>query len=146
LNRQDAKSAKLFKEVELMNTIDAIAAQIVDSALKIHKELGPGLLESAYEACLEHELVRRGFHVERQKPQPVHYDGIVIDAGYRLDLLINDAVIIELKAVTELAPIHQAQLTTYLKLSRKSLGFLINFNVPLIKNGIRRIANHFQES
>ena len=129
-----------------MNAIDSIAAEIVDAAFKIHKELGPGLLESAYEACLEHELTKRGFTVERQKTQPVHYGGIVIDAGYRLDLLVNDSVIIELKAVEQLLPIHQAQLTTYLKLSRKTLGFLINFNVPLIKNGIRRIANQFQES
>jgi GxxExxY protein len=142
LDRQDAKSAK-FKD---MNAIDSIASQIVDAAFKIHKELGPGLLESAYEACLEHELTKRGFSVERQKAQTIHYDGIVIDVGYRLDLLVNDLVIIELKAVIELAPIHQAQLTTYLKLSRKSLGLLINFNVPLIKNGIRRIANQFQES
>ncbi len=129
-----------------MNAIDSIASQIVDSVFKIHRELGPGLLESAYEACLEHELTKRGFRVERQKAQPIHYDGIVIDAGYRLDLLVNDLVIIDLKAVTELAPIHQAQLTTYLKLSRKTLGLLINFNVPLIKDGIRRIANQFQES
>ena len=129
-----------------MNAIDSIAAEIVDSALKIHRELGPGLLESAYEVCLELELTKRGFTVERQKPQPVHYDGIVIDAGYGIDLLVNDLVIVELKAVTELAPIHQAQLTTYLKLSRKTLGLLINFNIPLIKNGIRRIANQFQES
>lgn len=129
-----------------MNSIDSIASDIVDAAFKIHKELGPGLLESAYEACLEHELVKRGFHVERQKAQPVHYDGITIDAGYRLDLLVNDSVIIELKAVEQLLPIHQAQLTTYLKLSGKTLGFLINFNVPLFKNGIRRIANHFKES
>ncbi|MEO8615747.1 MAG: GxxExxY protein [Luteolibacter sp.] len=129
-----------------MNTIDTIAAEIVDSALKVHRELGPGLLESAYEACLEHELLKLGFQVERQKAQPVHYDGIVIDVGYRLDLLVNDLVIIELKAVAELAPIHQAQLTTYLRLSKKSLGLLINFNAPLIKNGIRRIANQFQES
>ena len=129
-----------------MNAIDSIAADIVDSALKIHRELGPGLLESAYEVCLELELTKRGFTVERQKPQPVQYDEIVIDAGYGIDLLVNDLVIVELKAVTELAPIHQAQLTTYLKLSRKTLGLLINFNVPLIKNGIRRIANQFQES
>jgi GxxExxY protein len=129
-----------------MNTIDLIAADIVDSSYKIHKELGPGLLESAYEACLGHELTKRGYQVEKQKAQPVYYDSIVIDIGYRLDLLINDLVIIELKAVAELAPIHQAQLTTYLKLSGKTLGFLINFNVPLIKNGIRRIANQFQES
>jgi GxxExxY protein len=129
-----------------MNAIDLIAADIVDSSYKIHKELGPGLLESAYEACLGHELTKRGYQVEKQKAQPVYYDSIVIDIGYRLDLRINDLVIIELKAVAELAPIHQAQLTTYLKLSGKTLGFLINFNVPLIKNGIRRIANQFKES
>lgn len=126
--------------------IDKVAAEIVDAALKIHKELGPGLLESAYETCLEHELLKRGYKVERQNPQPVHYDGIVIDGGYRIDLLVDDAVVIELKAVTELAPIHHAQLLTYLKLSRKSLGLLINFNVPLLKDGIRRVANQFQES
>jgi GxxExxY protein len=129
-----------------MNSIDQIAAQIVDAAFRIHKELGPGLLESAYEICMEYELNKRGLHVQRQLIQPVEYDGLRIDAGYRIDLLVNDAVIIELKAVAELSPIHQAQLTTYLKLSKKSLGFLINFNVPLIKNGIRRIANQFQES
>jgi GxxExxY protein len=129
-----------------MNVIDAIASEIVDAAFKVHKELGPGLLESAYEACLEHELKKRGLVAERQKAQPVHYDGIMIDVGYRIDLLVNDAVIIELKTVEQLAPIHQAQLMTYLKLSGKSLGFLINFNVSLIKNGIRRIANQFQES
>ncbi len=129
-----------------MNKIDQIASEIVDSAFKIHSKLGPGLLESAYEVCLAHELTERGFVVERQKPQPVFYDGIEIETGYRLDLLVGDSVIIELKAVEQLAPIHQAQLMTYLKLSDKSLGFLINFNVPLIKQGIRRIANHHQES
>ena len=129
-----------------MNTIDHIASQIVDSAFKIHSKLGPGLLESAYEACMEHELCKRGFKVERQKPQPVFYDGIEIEVGYRLDLLVNDAVIVELKAVEQLAPIHQAQLMTYLKLSCKTPGFLINFNVPMIKQGIRRIANQYQES
>ncbi len=126
--------------------IDKVAAEIVDAALKIHKELGPGLLESAYETCMEHELLKRGYQVERQKSQPVYYDGIIIDVGYRIDLLVNDMIIIELKAVTELTAIHHAQLLTYLKLSRKSLGFLINFNVPLLKNGIRRVANQFQES
>jgi GxxExxY protein len=129
-----------------MNMIDKVAAEIVDAALKIHKELGPGLLESAYETCMEHELLKRGYQVERQKSQPVYYDGIIIDVGYRIDLLVNDMIIIELKAVTELTAIHHAQLLTYLKLSRKSLGFLINFNVPLLKNGIRRVANQFQES
>ena len=129
-----------------MNHLDKIASEIVDSAFKIHTKLGPGLLESAYEVCMAHELTKRGFSVERQKPQPVYYDEIEIETGYRLDLLVADSVIIELKAVEQLAPIHQAQLMTYLKLSGKSLGFLINFNVPLIKQGIRRIANHHEES
>ena len=128
-----------------MNTdeLDRIAAMVVDATYKVHSQLGPGLLESTYEACLEHELKKRGFAVARQVPQPVHYDDIVIDAGYRLDLIVNDAIIIELKAVESLLPIHQAQLLTYLKLSGRTLGFLINFNVPLIKDGIRRLVrNH----
>lgn len=129
-----------------MNTIDAIASGIVDAALRIHRELGPGLLESAYEICLEHELIERGYSVERQKAQPVRYDGILIDAGYRIDLLVDELIIIERNAVAELAPIHQAQLLTYLKLSQKSLGFLINFNVPPIKNGIRRVVNQLPAS
>jgi GxxExxY protein len=129
-----------------MNTIDEIAAVIVDSAFKVHKKLGPGLLESAYEACLAHELKKRGLKVDRQIPQPVHYDDIIIDVGYRLDLLVNDSIIIELKAVENVLPIHQAQLMTYLRLSEKTLGFLINFNTVLIKSGIKRIANNFEES
>ena len=128
-----------------MNIIDQIASEIVDTAFKIHCKLGPGLLESAYEACMAYELTKRGFMVERQKSQPVNYDGLEIEVGYRLDLLVNDSVIIELKAVEQLVPIHQAQLMTYLKLSGKTLGFLINFNVPLIKQGIRRIANQHQD-
>jgi GxxExxY protein len=129
-----------------MNTIDEIASVIVDCAFKVHTKLGPGLLESAYEACLSHELKKRGLKVDRQLPQPVYYDDIIIDVVYRLDLLVNDSVIIELKAVENVLPIHQAQLMTYLKLSGKTLGFLINFNTVLIKNGIKRIANNFQES
>ena len=125
-----------------MKTIEEIATAIVDSCFKIHKELGPGLLESAYETCLEYELTKRGFSVERQIPQPVIYEEIAIDTGYRIDLLINGLVIIELKAVEQLAPIHTAQIITYLKLSKKTLGFLINFHTPLIKNGIKRIANN----
>ncbi len=125
-----------------MKTIEDVATEIVDSCYKIHKALGPGLLESAYEACLEYELNKRGCSVQRQVPQPVIYDEITIDAGYRIDLLVNDLIIIELKAVEQLAPIHTAQLLTYLKLSGKSLGFLINFNTPLIKQGIKRIANN----
>jgi GxxExxY protein len=125
-----------------MKSIEEIATEVVDSCFKIHKELGPGLLESAYETCLDYELKKRGFTLERQVPQPVIYEEIAIDAGYRLDLLINGLVIIELKAIEQLAPIHTAQLLTYLKLSKKTLGLLINFNTPLIKQGIKRIANN----
>ena len=133
-----------MKEENSTNQIDRIAKEVVDAAFKVHSSLGPGLLESAYETCLAHELTKRGYRVERQKAQPVIYDGLEIEVGYRLDLLVEDLIIIELKAVEQLAPIHQAQLLTYLKLSSKQLGFLMNFNVPMIKDGIRRIANHFQ--
>ncbi len=95
---------------------------------------------------MEYELRKRGYLVERQKPQPVFYDDLEIEVGYRLDLIVNNAVIIELKAVEHTLPVHQAQLMTYLKLSGRTLGFLINFNVPLIKQGIRRIANQHPES
>lgn len=126
-----------------MNTIDLIAKDVVDAAYKIHTKLGPGLLESAYEACLAYELAKRGYQVERQKPQPVIYDGLEIEVGYRLDILVNGEVILELKSVEQVLPIHHAQLMTYLKLSGKTLGLLINFNVPVIKQGIRRVAmNH----
>lgn len=129
-----------------MKTIDEIAAIVVDASFKVHQELGPGLLESAYEACLAHGLTKRGLVVEKQKAQPVFYDGIIIDVGYRMDLLINDCVVIELKAVEQIIPIHLAQLMTYLKLSNKPLGFLINFNTTYFKSSIKRIANNYQES
>lgn len=126
-----------------MNTIDLIAKDVVDAAYKIHTKLGPGLLESAYEACLAYELTKRGYQVERQKPQPVIYDGLEIEVGYPLDILVNGEVILELKSVEQVLPILHAQLMTYLKLSGKTLGLLINFNVPVIKQGIRRVAmNH----
>ena len=108
--------------------INNITGQIVDAAMKVHTALGPGLLESAYEACLAHELKKRGFSIERQKEMPVEYDGILIDIGYRLDLLVNDKVVVELKAVSEVAPIHEAQILSYLKLGKKPIGLLINFN------------------
>jgi GxxExxY protein len=121
--------------------LNDITAAIVDSSLKVHTELGPGLLESAYEACLMHELRKRGIQVRNQVDQPVHYDGIVIDVGYRLDLLVEDTVIVELKSVDAIAPIHKAQLLSYLKLSKKKIGLLLNFNVDRMKDGINRLAN-----
>ena len=122
---------------------EEVAREIVDSALSVHRELGPGLLENAYEVCLGHELKSRGLRVEHQIAQPIRYNSIELDAGYRLDLVVEDTVIIELKAVESILPVHQAQLLTYLKLSGKTLGFLINFNVALIKSGIKRVVlNH----
>jgi len=124
--------------------INEITGQIIDAALKVHTALGPGLLESAYEACLAHELTKRGLKVDQQKELPVLYDGLKLDVGYRIDLLVEDSVIVELKATHELAPVHDAQLLSYLKLSDLQVGLLINFNVVRLKNGIKRIANNYQ--
>ena len=122
---------------------ERIAGEIVDAAVKVHRALGPGLLESAYQACLAHELKARGLRVECEVGQPVHYEGIDIDTGYRLDMLVEDAIIIENKALAQVQPIHQAQLLTYLKLSGCRIGFLINWNVLRLKNGIQRMVNGF---
>jgi GxxExxY protein len=118
--------------------INQVTEAIIGAAICVHRELGPGLLESTYEACLFHELVSRGVSVERQKELPVRYKELMLEAGYRIDLFVERMVIVELKAVEELHPIHEAQLLTYLKLSGCKLGLLINFNVKLLKDGIRR--------
>jgi GxxExxY protein len=120
--------------------IDAVAKKIVDAAFAVHKALGPGLVESVYEVCLVHEVMKRDLAVRRQVVLPILYDGVRLDAGLRLDLLVADAVIVELKAVERVLPVHQAQALTYLKLTGYRLALLINFNVPLIKHGIDRIA------
>jgi GxxExxY protein len=127
-----------------MRTVDQIASEIVDSAIAVHRALGPGLLESAYEACLAYELRSRGLEVEQQKVQPVLYGDLLIDAGYRLDLLVENKVLIELKTLEQVLPVHHAQIITCLKLSKVSVGFLINFHVSLMKNGIRRFVNNFK--
>ncbi len=119
-----------------------ISGQIIDAAMRVHSQLGPGLLESTYEACIIHELRKRGLRFESQIFLPVSYDGVQIDAGYRIDLLIENAIIVELKAVEKLLPVHQAQLLSYLKLSGRKLGLLINFNVVHLKDGIIRLANN----
>ncbi|WP_026734008.1 GxxExxY protein [Fischerella sp. PCC 9605] len=136
MNHQDTKTQRKPISEEL----DRVAAQVVDAAFQVHSTLGPGLLESVYEVCLEHELTKRGLSVEKQVPLPVVYDNIYIEAGFRLDLLVDRCLIVELKAVEVLLPVHTAQLLTYLKLSRCRLGLLINFNVPLIKDGIKRLV------
>ena len=122
-------------------TTNEISGQIVDAAMKVHTALGPGLLEGAYEACLAHELKKRGLEIEQQKKMSIEYDGELIDVGYRLDLLVNDEVIVELKAVTSILPIHQAQIISYLKLGKKPVGLLINFHVERLKDGIKRFVN-----
>ena len=117
-----------------------VTEAIIGAAIEVHRELGPGLLESAYEACLVYELEARGLRVERQRSQPVIYKAIRIDCGYRIDLLVEDVVIVELKAVEQVKPIHEAQLLSYVKLSCRTVGLLINFNVKLLKDGIRRFV------
>lgn len=124
-----------------MKAINKTTETIIGSAIAVHKSLGPGLLESAYEACLAFELADRGLSVERQKALPVTYRGVKLDCGYRLDLLVDEKVIVELKAIDRLLPIHSAQLLSYLKLSDCKVGLLINFNVKILKNGLRRIIN-----
>jgi GxxExxY protein len=117
-----------------------ISGAVVDAAMKVHSALGPGLLESAYAICLKHELVKRGFKVASEVPLPVVYDGVRLEAGYRLDLVVEDTVVVELKAIEVLAPIHQAQIISYLKLSSKPIGLLINFHSLHLKDGIKRFV------
>ena len=119
---------------------DALSRQVIGCAIEVHRELGPGLLESAYEQCFYWELQAGGLQCERQKLLPVEYKGREIDAGYRIDLLVSNKMIVELKAVDRLQPIHEAQLLTYLKLAEVKIGLLINFNVPLLKQGIKRFV------
>jgi len=122
---------------------EEITGQIIDAAMKVHSFLGPGLLESAYEACLVHELQKRQLFVERQKALPVFYDGISIDVGYRIDILVADTIVLELKAIERNLPIHEAQLLSYLRLSHKRVGLLFNFNVLHMRNGIKRLVSNF---
>jgi len=122
-----------------------ITQTILGGALSVHKALGPGLLESAYEACLAFELAERGLEVERQKALPVRYREVSLDCGYRIDLLVEGKVIVEVKAVDKLIPIHEAQLLSYLKLSNCKVGLLINFKVRILKNGVRRLVLGLEE-
>jgi len=132
-NRRDA-------ETRSENTL---TENIIGAAIEVHKALGPGLLESAYEECLCHELSLRGLSFRRQVDLPVQYKGVRLDCGYRIDLVVEDLVIVELKTVERLLPIHKAQLLTYLKLYGRSLGLLINFNVPVLKDGVKRMVFNY---
>ena len=126
-------------------TENQIAKEIVDAAYKIHTTLGPGLLESVYEAVMVHDLKNRNLNVERQKPIPVVYEDVRLDEGFRADLLVEDKVIVELKSVETIAPVHKKQLLTYLRLADKRLGLLVNFGVAKIKDGITRVVNGLPE-
>lgn len=121
--------------------INEVTAIVIDSAMEVHTVLGPGLLESAYESCLKHELVSRNIKVSSQLELPITYKNNSIDSGYRIDLLVDDRVIVELKAVDRILPIHEAQLLSYLKMSNLKIGLLLNFNVTRLKHGIKRLAN-----
>ncbi|MGB4116929.1 MAG: GxxExxY protein [Polaromonas sp.] len=138
--REDAKDAKEKNATE----INRVSAVLVDAALEVHREFGPGLLESAYCAALTIELEQRGESVVREREVPCFYKGTVLGISYRMDMVVNACVIVEVKAVQELLPIHHAQLLTYLRLSGHKLGLLINFNVPLLKGSIKRVVNRLR--
>jgi len=126
-------------------TENEVSGQIVDAAIKVHTVLGPGLLESVYEAALAYELEKRGFKVLRQHPVPVIFEEVHLECGFRADLLVQDLVVVELKAVEQVHPVHKKQLLTHLRLTGKRVGLLINFNVELLKDGITRVVNNFRE-
>jgi GxxExxY protein len=121
-------------------SVDALVRIVIDAAFKVHRTSGPGLLESVYDACLCQELLLRGIRFERQHPVPIYYEGLVLDHGLRIDLFVGGTVVVELKAVEKLEPIHEAQLLTYLRLTGVRVGLLINFNVRLFKQGVRRFV------
>ncbi|GAB5439798.1 MAG: GxxExxY protein [Fuerstiella sp.] len=128
-----------------MDDINNLTQRIIGAAMKVHTALGPGLLESAYEVCLAHELTKQNILVETQVLLPVLYDGIKIDAGYRMDMVVDRKVVVELKAVESIKELHKAQVLSYLKLNRMAVGLLINFNVPRLKDGIVQLVNKLQD-
>jgi|ERR1019366_1113969 GxxExxY protein len=126
--------------------LDQISRRIIGAAIEVHRHLGPGLLESAYQSCLVFELKQLGLRLEEQKALPVVYKKVKLDCGYRLDLLVKDEIIVEIKAIEKLLPIHEAQLLSYLRLARKRVGLLMNFHVPVLKDGLKRIVNEFPDA
>jgi GxxExxY protein len=129
-----------LESIKVNPKLNEFTETIIGSAITVHRELGPGLLESAYEACLIYELVESGLKVENQKALPIRYRGVQLDCGYRIDLLVERQIVVELKSIEKIEPIHEAQLLSYLKLSSCKVGLLINFNTKLLKNGIRRFV------
>jgi GxxExxY protein len=133
------------RDAETSMNVDGITDQIIGAAIEVHRETGPGLLESAYEECLCYELSQLKLGFQRQVPLPVVYKGIKLDCGYKMDLLVEDTVIVELKTVEQLIPVHSAQLLTYLKISGKPVGLLMNFNEAVLRKGLKRLVNDFIE-
>jgi GxxExxY protein len=132
--------------MEEKDRLDSITRRIIGAAIELHRRLGPGRLESAYETCLAFELRQMGLKIEQQKALPVVYRDVKLDCGYRLDLVVEDSVLVQIKAIEQRAPIHDAQLLSYLRLSEKRVSLLINFHVRVLKNGLRRIVNEFPDS
>jgi GxxExxY protein len=123
--------------------LNEITEKIIGAAIEVHRHLGPGLLESAYEECLCYELNQAGLRFERQVHLPIHYKGIQLEGAYRMDVIVEDAVVVEIKATEQMLPLYSAQVLTYLRSAHKTIGLLINFNVPLLKDGLRRIVNEY---
>jgi GxxExxY protein len=145
LRGRQGKSFTALRAIGLIMDINELSSKIIGAAIEVHKKLGPGLLESVYKECICYELSLRGISFERQKPLPVVYKGKKLDCGYRLDIVVENAIILELKSCEKIEPIHRAQLLTYLKLSDLNLGLLLNFNTPVMRDGIVRIVNKLNE-
>ena len=126
--------------------VNRVTREIIGAAIAVHRALGPGLLESAYEACLAYELTQRGLRVEQQKPLPVVYREVRLECGYRLDLVVEDTVIVEIKSVEKLMSVHRAQVISYLRLANRQVGLLINFNEKVLMNGVHRLVNNLPET
>ena len=139
----DKAKTESAEGAETLRSLNHMTSLIIGAAIEVHRHLGPGLLESAYEECLCYELSQAGLSFRRQLEVPVQYKGLKLNCDFRLDLLVEDSIIVEIKTVDQIAPIHSAQLLTYLKATNKSLGLLINFNVPVLKQGIKRLVNHY---
>jgi GxxExxY protein len=137
--------AENTESAERLRDLNGITRGIIAAAIEVHRHLGPGLLESAYQECVCHELSRMGVSFTREVHLPLSYKGLHLDCSYRIDLLVEDAVVVELKSVEQVLPVHSAQLLTYLKASHKQIGLLINFNVLVLKDGIKRIVNDYTE-
>ena len=135
------RTTEKHREKKESMEINEITQKIIGCAIDVHKVLGPGLLESAYEECLAYELDKAGLSIKRQQPIPVIYKEVILDCGYRIDILVENLVVLELKVVDEFHPVHEAQILTYMKFSNKKIGLLINFNVTILKDGIRRFVN-----